>query len=132
MERQSKRLYLFNCDNTCKLEPVETLLLQMEEKHDLKIVVEKLYFGLQRMSEICETTIPQLEMDYAVFVVHAEESRLSINEENAGIGYARFYRALLSATGEYYKGGSVKNRFFVNINLPGLHNKPRQVIINRA
>ena len=39
--------------------------------------------------------IPTLDMDVAVFVVHANESRLSINEDNAGIGYARIYRALL-------------------------------------
>ena len=38
-------------------------------------------------------------MDFAIFVVHAHESRLSINEDNAGIGYARLYRALLQATG---------------------------------
>lgn len=41
-----------------------------------------------------------LQMDYAVFAVHAHESRLSINEDNAGIGYAKIYRALLKATGE--------------------------------
>jgi len=39
-------------------------------------------------------------MDLAVFVVHANESRLSINEENAGIGYAKIYRALVQATGK--------------------------------
>ena len=37
------------------------------------------------------------------FVVHVHESRLSINEDNAGIGYSKFYRALLGATGEYNK-----------------------------
>ena len=37
----------------------------------------------------------------AFFVVHAHESRLSINEDNAGIGYAKVYRALLEATGEH-------------------------------
>lgn len=42
-------------------------------------------------------------MDFAVFVVHAHESRLSINEDNAGIGYSKFYRAFLGATGEYSK-----------------------------
>lgn len=38
--------YLFNCDKTCELEKVETLLIEMEEKHNMKIDVEKLYFGL--------------------------------------------------------------------------------------
>ncbi|KAJ7376870.1 hypothetical protein OS493_031748 [Desmophyllum pertusum] len=51
------------------------------------------------MAEICEATIPQLQMDFAVFVVHANESRLSINEDDAhGIGYTKVYRALLQAT----------------------------------
>ena len=107
MERESMKGYLFNCDKTCELEKVETLLIEMEEKHNMKIDVEKLYFGLRSMSEICDTKIPLLEMSFAVFVVHANESRLSINEENAGIGYAKFYKALLKATGEYSKGGSV-------------------------
>ena len=40
-------------------------------------------------------------MDVAVFVVHANESRLSIKEQNAGIGYARIYRALLKNTGGF-------------------------------
>ena len=99
--------YLFNCDGICKLEQVEALLFEMEEKHNMKVDVEKLYFRLKSMSEICDTKIPLLEMDFAVFVVHADESRLSINEENAGIGYAKLYKALLKATGEYSEGGSV-------------------------
>lgn len=103
------RFYLFNCDNTCKLDVVETLLLEMEEKHNFKIFIDKLYFGLKRMPEVCETAISKLQMDFAIFVVHAEESRLSINEENAGIGYAMIYRALLQATGECLKAGSVRN-----------------------
>ena len=51
------------------------------------------------MTDVCGKTIPMLQMDYAVFVVHAHESRLSINEENAGIGYAEIYKTLLRATG---------------------------------
>ena len=60
--------------------------------------IEKFHFRLNQMGEICKTT-----MDFAVFVVHVHESRLSINEDNAGIGYSKFYRALLGATGEYNK-----------------------------
>ena len=52
------------------------------------------------MSDVCENIIPQLQIDYAVLVVHAYESRLSLNEDNAGIGYAKIYRALLRATGK--------------------------------
>ena len=81
----------------------------MESNYDFKILVEKRYFRLQQTSEMCETTIPKLQMDFAIFVVHAHESRLSINEDNAGIGYARFYRALLQATDECIKAGSVRH-----------------------
>ena len=99
-ERSSQKIYLFNCDNTYKLDVVEKFLLEVDdEKHSLDISTEKLNFRLNSMAGICENTIPQLQMDIAFFVVHANESRLSINEENAGIGYAKIYRALLEATG---------------------------------
>ncbi|CAH3175270.1 unnamed protein product, partial [Porites evermanni] len=91
--------YLFNCDETYNLEIVETFLLKLEEKYGFKITVDRRYFGLQEMADLCEKTLPQLVMDFAVFVIHADESRLSINEDNAGIGYARIYRALLEKTG---------------------------------
>ena len=82
----------------------------MESKYDFKILVEKRYFRLQQTSEMCETTIPKLQMDFAIFVVQAHESRLSINEDNAGIGYAKFYRSLLQATGKSYMNKNKKNR----------------------
>ncbi|XP_073256461.1 uncharacterized protein [Porites lutea] len=99
MAYQSSAFYLFNCDKTYNLEIVETFLLKLEEKYDFKITVDRRYFGLQEMADLCEKTLPQLVMDFAVFVIHADESRLSINEDNAGIGYARIYRALLEKTG---------------------------------
>ena len=80
---------------------MEEFLLEVDEKYKYKISVDRLYFGLRRMAEMVETTLPTLKMDFAIFVVHANESRLSINEENAGIGYARLYKALLRATGEF-------------------------------
>ena len=98
-ERSSQKVYLFNCDNTYKLDVVENFFLEVDGKHGLDISTEKFNFRLNSMTEICESTIPKLQMDVAAFVVHAEESRLSINEENAGIGYAKIYRALLEATG---------------------------------
>ena len=101
MSYQLKRFYICNCDNTYNLEIVENFFLQVEEKYDFKISVDHLIFGLQQMVEVCENTLPKLVMDVAVFVVHANESRLSINEDNAGIGYARFYRALLQKTGGF-------------------------------
>ena len=71
----------------------------MADDLNLGILVDRLNFRLPEMSDVCENIIPQLQMDYAVLVVHAHESRLSINEDNAGIGYAKIYRALLRATG---------------------------------
>ena len=102
MSYQQKRFYLFNCDNTYSLETVEKLLLEAGDKYGFKISVDRLCFGLQRMAEVCDRTLPHLVMDYAIFVVHADESRLSINEDNAGIGYARLYRALLQKTGGFW------------------------------
>ena len=42
-------------------------------------------------------------MDFAIFVVHANEVRLSINEDIAEKGYAKIYRTLLKAAGVYCK-----------------------------
>ncbi|XP_068733167.1 uncharacterized protein [Montipora capricornis] len=52
------------------------------------------------MAEMSGETIPRLNMDLAVFVVPAYESRLPINQESAGLGYAKIYRALLQKTGD--------------------------------
>ena len=96
---RSIKFHLFNCDNTYKLDSVETLVLKMADDLNLRILVDKRNFHVREISDVCENIIPQLQMDYAVLVVHAHESRLSINEDNAGIGYAKVYRALLRATG---------------------------------
>lgn len=96
-------IYLFNCDRTYKLKVVEAWLekgrktTKSELGIDLNIKPHE--FSLSEMTQLSDKTIPQLKMDVAVFVVHAHESRLSINEENAGIGYAKLYRALLEKTG---------------------------------
>ena len=99
-DKSIQKVCLFNCDNTYKLDVVERFLLAVKGKHGFQISVEKFDFRLNQMAEISETIIPQLQMDIAIFVVHAHESRLSINEDNAGIGYAKIYRALLQAAGE--------------------------------
>ena len=101
MANQPSAFYVFNCDETYNLEIVEQFLVEVAEKYGFKITVDRRYFGFQQMADLCETTLPQVLMDFAVFVVHAEESRLSINEDNAGIGYARIYRALLDKTGGF-------------------------------
>ena len=99
MSRQ-RSIHLFNCDRTYKLDVVEHWLNATKPKLEFEISVKQHYFPLSKMSEMSNETIPGLQMNFAVFVVHAHESRLSINEENAGIGYAKIYRALLQNTGE--------------------------------
>ena len=100
-EGDKKCFHLFNCDKTYKLDAVEKLLNAIKDKHGFDIsIARKKYFALFEMTELCKTIQSEPPIDFAVFVVHAHESRLSINEDNAGIGYARFYRALLEKTGE--------------------------------
>jgi hypothetical protein len=99
---QPRKLHLFNCDRTYKLDAVQDLLNATKAKSRFE-PVEKHYFSLAQMSDMCTKIIPKLQMDLAFFVVHAHESRLSINEDNAGIGYAKIYRALLKATGKKRK-----------------------------
>jgi len=96
-----KKVHLFNCDSLFNLDSVQSLFTpEVRSKLGFNISVEKHYFELSQMSEMSESTIPGLQIDLAVFVVQANESRLSINEDNAGIGYAKIYRALVQATGE--------------------------------
>ena len=120
MLQSKKRVHIFNCDNTYELEPVEKLLEETKKKLSEKLSihvepVEKHSFRLAQMSEMVDKIRTQ-EMDMAFFVVHANESRLSINEDNAGIGYAKIYRALLQATGKKRKYFSHSN-FFERISL---------------
>ena len=98
-------VHLFNCDKTYKLDVVEKLFKVVEPKLNFAFSIQSHYFVLRDMSQVCENIIPvQIKVDdVAVFVVHAHESRLSINEDNAGIGYAKIYKALLQATGEKFK-----------------------------
>jgi len=107
----TQRVGLFNCDGTYKLDAVERFLIGVQEKHGFAFSTDKRYFGVNEMPKFCETILPQVGMDFAIFVVHAEESRLSINEDNAGIGYTKIYRALLQATGERSGSlGSIRSR----------------------
>ena len=97
-------IHLFNCDRTYKLDVVEQWLNASPVKSRLGIdfEVRQHIFTFSKMTEWSSETIPELEIDVAVFVVHAHESRLSINEENASIGYAKLYRALLKRTGNIF------------------------------
>lgn len=97
-------IHVFNCDRTYKLKVVEDWLKEgrktTKSELEIDLNVESRDFSLSEMAQLSDKTIPGLGMDVAVFVVHAHESRLSINEENAGIGYAKLYRALLKKTGK--------------------------------
>ena len=104
MEKKTRSVHLFNCDNTFNLDSVESLFTsEIISKLDFSIKIEKHCFSLHQMSEMSDS-IRGLQIDFAVLVVHAHESRLSINEEDAGIGYAKFYRALKHSTGESLNG----------------------------
>ena len=117
MAYQSSAFYLY-CDNTYNLEIVETFLLKLEEKYGFKITVDGRYFSLPEMADLCEKNLPQLLMDFAIFVVHANESRLIINEDNADISYARFYRGLLQKT-----GGFLMNAHVLPLSLPSIQSQ---------
>ena len=99
---EPRNLHLFNCDRTYKLDAVQDLL-NARTANNRFVNSEKHYFSLAEMSDMSTKIIPKLEMDMAFFVVHAHESRLWINEDNAGIGYAKIYRALLKAAGKRRK-----------------------------
>ena len=99
-----KKIHLFNCDHLCELHVIEDLLNSskpmLHDKLGFDFTVEHHYFSLNEIDELSEKVIPSLKIDFAVFVVHAQESRVSIND---GRGYTKVYRALMKATGKNSK-----------------------------
>ena len=93
--RTLKLCYIFSSNNTCNLDVVGKLLSCIKEKLGIKMLAFKNHFILSDTTEMCESIIPDLPMDFAIFVVHANEDRFLINEDSA-----RIYRALLNATGK--------------------------------
>ena len=93
------KFHLFNCDSVYKLDSIEHLLLTTTRNLGIEISVKQHYFTVSEITEFSDQTIPTLEMDAAILVVNANESRLSINENTEG-GYTKVYRALLQATGK--------------------------------
>ena len=100
---QPRKFHLFNCDNIYELSVVENLLKAVKAKLGFKFSAEKHNFTLSEMSELSSKCIPEMQMDFAMFVVHAHESVLFINNDNLEYGYAKVYRALMAATGNYIK-----------------------------
>jgi len=88
------KFQIFNCDKTCGLDQVESLLRAVENKVDFNITVEKQPFWGQEKTNMVDKTIPQLPMDYAVFLLHANDS-LSFNEDC----YGKIYNAMKQRTG---------------------------------
>ncbi|XP_019636255.1 PREDICTED: uncharacterized protein LOC109478883 [Branchiostoma belcheri] len=84
---------LINCDNTYSLDPVEELV----KLANPNIRVDRQYCNVSELQAVSEEVRRRQQLLCGVFVVNAYESRLSINEENAGIGYAVLYNALLEA-----------------------------------
>lgn len=96
--RSRKTFHLFNCDKLCNLSEVESLLKAVEKKVAIKIskIVKHPFSGGQITDEV-ERTIPSLtDLDYAVFVVHADECCLAFNEDTS---YGKFYGALKRQAG---------------------------------
>ena len=97
-KQSTKYFYLFNCDETCNLSQVTTLLRSVEGRVDFKIKVEEYTFRTgsetTAFSKVSEETIPKLRMDYAVFMVHAND-QLSFDEDC----YGKIYKALTKKTG---------------------------------
>ena len=93
--RTLKLCYIFSSNDTCNLYVVGKLLSCLKEKLGIKMLAFKNHFSLSNTTEICESIIPDLPMDFAIFVVHANDDRFLINEASA-----RIYRALLNATGK--------------------------------
>ncbi|KAI8510474.1 hypothetical protein Bbelb_113900 [Branchiostoma belcheri] len=86
---------LINCDKTYPLDSVEDLLKRANTS-DRNTRIEKQYCNVSELQAVSEE-VRRRQLLCGVFVVNAYESRLSINEEKAGIGYAVLYRALLKA-----------------------------------
>lgn len=97
----ARKFHLFNCDRVYKLDSIEDLLMASKAKLGFEFSVEKHYFPLSEIPKLSRQTIPELQIDFAILAVHANESRLSINE-NTGGGYTEVYRALLQATGKSF------------------------------
>lgn len=85
-----KHFQLFNCDRTCSLTPISSLLHLVEKKSDFKIVVEERAFSQSDVDTLIEQVIPNLRMDYGVLTVHARDSIPFIED-----GYGKICKAIL-------------------------------------
>lgn len=94
----AKSIHLFNCDCTVPLDSVADLLNVLKERLPFPFSIEKHDFISQRIGEKRKQA-SKMKMDFAILVVHANESPLTINETTNESGYTTLYKALLKATG---------------------------------
>ncbi|CAH1267102.1 Hypp3688 [Branchiostoma lanceolatum] len=86
---------LINCDKTYSLDTVEDFVKRANTSEQ-NIPIEQRYCNVSELQAVSEE-VRRRQLLCGVFVVNAYESRLSINEDKAGIGYAVLYRALRDA-----------------------------------
>ncbi|XP_077984289.1 uncharacterized protein LOC144438936 [Glandiceps talaboti] len=93
------KVLMMNCDNLVNLDEIKKHLFL--ETHEEYFSVKSEYFCIDeihsRSKELDERSRDE-KHDIGIFAVHANESRLSINEKKAGIGYARIYNSLRQIT----------------------------------
>ena len=94
----TKTFHIFNSDRTYSMDRVVDLLDSVKAELPFSFTVKRHSFSLSRMRDLSEE-VSSFDMDYAVFVVHANESRLSINDGNIESSYTVLFQALLRATG---------------------------------
>ena len=98
MLQRRRKFHLFNCDRLYELNVVRDLLNAIKAKLGFDFSVEKHYFSPFQTSELSANIIPELQIHFAILVVHAHEARLSNNEDDLECGYTKVYKALLQAT----------------------------------
>ncbi|XP_078684625.1 uncharacterized protein LOC144918060 [Branchiostoma floridae x Branchiostoma belcheri] len=90
----AREVLIVNCDSTYPLDSVVSLFETVFGDQDVSI--QQKTFQISQLQAV-SGEVRRRQLLCGVFVVNAYESRLSINEEKAGIGYAVLYRALLEA-----------------------------------
>ena len=88
-----RTFHLFNCDKTCNLSQVKSLLDAVEKNVDFKIEAVEQHFRKYEMNALVQR-IPELKMDYGVLVIHANDCLLF--DEN---GYGEISKSMVQNSG---------------------------------
>ena len=90
----NKKVAIFHCDNlVLGLDDIATNIESV-----LKLPVEKHCLAISEMGKVVES-LREEQFKLTALVLHAEETRLSVNEPHAAIGYTALYRRLRSVSG---------------------------------